>query len=33
MLRRVRDIGPEVGDVALAWEGMELDLSPSAAAG
>jgi ribonuclease BN (tRNA processing enzyme) len=28
MLRRVRDLGPELANVVLAREGMELDLSP-----
>jgi len=32
MLRRVRDLYPHTGDVALAREGMEIDLSPGAAA-
>jgi ribonuclease BN (tRNA processing enzyme) len=30
MLRRVRDINPGTGDVSLAREGMEIDLSPGA---
>jgi hypothetical protein len=33
MLRRVRDVNPDTGDVALAREGMEIDLSPGAAVG
>jgi ribonuclease BN (tRNA processing enzyme) len=32
MLRRVRDIKPDLGEVALAREGMELDLSSGAVA-
>jgi hypothetical protein len=32
ILRRVRDINPDIGEVALAREGMEIDLSPGAAA-
>jgi hypothetical protein len=32
MLRRVRDINPDASDVALAREGMEIDLSPGATA-
>jgi hypothetical protein len=32
MLRRVRDVNPDTGNVALAREGMEFDLSPGATA-
>jgi len=33
MLRRVRDITPDIEDVVLAREGMEIDFSPGAPVG